>query len=280
MALRVDTMNPANMPPQRRISQYLGRKFLLLLLLTIACSLALVLLYRKDLGLPLFVFTYFADSILALVAGLGTRLLLSKRSWLIKTLIVPVLPVAGLACLGYFSNWKLGIDVLVLLDGYVSYEDLAHLVIGITVSMLALWAWRRRRLNEVESQVIEPVRQEVAAHFPRLRTPQTGALRPDIDSSPRIASRLINTSRLLRRPKLVLEQPVRQPRPKRSAAAVRKPQIQLALVEEHRCPYCLEPVKNNDERGVRKCEICHTLHHADCWEVTGMCQVPHLNTKN
>jgi hypothetical protein len=29
---------------------------------------------------------------------------------------------------------------------------------------------------------------------------------------------------------------------------------------------------------VKKCEVCNTLHHADCWAITGMCQVPHLNT--
>jgi hypothetical protein len=29
---------------------------------------------------------------------------------------------------------------------------------------------------------------------------------------------------------------------------------------------------------VVECEVCHTLHHKDCWDVTGICQVPHLNT--
>jgi hypothetical protein len=27
---------------------------------------------------------------------------------------------------------------------------------------------------------------------------------------------------------------------------------------------------------VVECEICHTLHHADCWAITGACQVPHF----
>jgi hypothetical protein len=27
-----------------------------------------------------------------------------------------------------------------------------------------------------------------------------------------------------------------------------------------------------------ECKICHTLHHADCWAVTGACQIPHLNS--
>jgi hypothetical protein len=28
---------------------------------------------------------------------------------------------------------------------------------------------------------------------------------------------------------------------------------------------------------VKVCPICHTHHHADCWEVTGTCQVPHMH---
>jgi hypothetical protein len=50
------------------------------------------------------------------------------------------------------------------------------------------------------------------------------------------------------------------------------------VVEEHRCPYCLDAVARTDPRGVKECEVCHTLHHADCWAITGICQVPHLNT--
>jgi len=26
-----------------------------------------------------------------------------------------------------------------------------------------------------------------------------------------------------------------------------------------------------------ECPICHTMHHKDCWDITGTCQVPHLN---
>ena len=57
----------------------------------------------------------------------------------------------------------------------------------------------------------------------------------------------------------------------------RKARVQLALVEEHRCPYCLETVTRNDARGVVECNLCHTFHHKDCWDITGTCQVPHLN---
>lgn len=44
------------------------------------------------------------------------------------------------------------------------------------------------------------------------------------------------------------------------------------------CPYCLEEVKPHDPRGVVRCKICGTPHHADCWAITGKCEVPHLQT--
>ncbi|MBI5035359.1 MAG: hypothetical protein HZB51_32935 [Chloroflexi bacterium] len=54
--------------------------------------------------------------------------------------------------------------------------------------------------------------------------------------------------------------------------------LRLTGVVEDRCPYCLDVVKKKDPRGVKKCEVCGTPHHADCWAITGKCQVPHLNT--
>jgi ribosomal protein L37AE/L43A len=65
---------------------------------------------------------------------------------------------------------------------------------------------------------------------------------------------------------------------RRKRANNRKPMLQISTFEEHRCPFCLEEVKRNDPRGIKECEVCHSMHHADCWAITGMCQVPHLNS--
>ena len=73
---------------------------------------------------------------------------------------------------------------------------------------------------------------------------------------------------------------VRLPRRRRPVTAPpAQPDSPVHLVgeEEHRCPYCLELVTKNDPRGITVCPICHTQHHADCWALTGVCQVPHYH---
>ncbi|MBN2083990.1 MAG: hypothetical protein JW748_02110 [Anaerolineales bacterium] len=55
-------------------------------------------------------------------------------------------------------------------------------------------------------------------------------------------------------------------------------EIKLVGTEEHKCPYCLQPIAPRDPRGVVTCPICKTRHHKDCWDITGMCQVPHYHS--
>jgi len=54
--------------------------------------------------------------------------------------------------------------------------------------------------------------------------------------------------------------------------------IRLVGQEEHRCPYCLELVEENDPAGVVVCPICHANHHKSCWDISGTCQVPHIQS--
>lgn len=65
--------------------------------------------------------------------------------------------------------------------------------------------------------------------------------------------------------------PPKKPRPRLEG-------VRLIGAEEHRCPFCLEIVEPGDGRGMVECPICHTRHHADCWAVTGICQVPHYHS--
>ena len=61
--------------------------------------------------------------------------------------------------------------------------------------------------------------------------------------------------------------------------SIKKPKpIRLVGLEEHRCPYCLELVEENDPAGVVVCPICHANHHKSCWDISGTCQVPHIQS--
>jgi len=284
MAMRVATMSTTDNSSLTRKPGHLSRKLVLLFLLTSAYALGLVLLSHKRSDFPLIIFNFFADCTLAVVAGLGVRFILSKRNWLIRSLAATIMVLAGQAILGYFSQWEIGLDVPQLLRGYVSWMDLSHLILGTLAALSAVWAWQRSR---PDPQVVEvpysapvlPSRPRLnPVHFDRLRIrrPQNWSLNLRGMSRPGVRTSSGNGGQLSvrARPKLISAQSVK---PKRRRANHRQAHVQLALVEEHRCPYCLEPVQRTDPRGVKECEICHSLHHADCWAITGTCQVPHLN---
>ncbi len=93
----------------------------------------------------------------------------------------------------------------------------------------------------------------------------------------KVSAAAFSPTRILAKPStLVVPKPAAR-KPKKARARGRS-EIQLAKVEEHVCPYCLEPVVANDPRGMVECKVCHSQHHGDCWEITGACQVPHYNS--
>jgi len=272
-------MNPADVSPRIRKPRHLLRKLVLLSLLTAAYALGLVILLLKVPWFPLILYRLFAAGTVAVVAGFGTRLLLSNRHWLIRSITAAVTPLAGLSILGYFSDWKIGINVIALSRGYVSYEDLINLVLGITGSWAALWAWYRPAPHEAETSTnVEMVQPLAHPQSNRVRLPRSWTLQPRlrVGSGNGLHSGNGSRSSVRSRMKFVTKQPTRPKR--RRSSLLNGAHVQLAVVEDHRCPYCLEPVSRNDPGGVKECEVCHTLHHADCWAITGVCQVPHLNT--
>jgi len=169
----------------------------------------------------------------------------------------------------------------------MNWADPLHLAVTLVMTVLSLQAWRRTAPAYQSGEPVEIVPLPSPAPASRSRRVRRTAssnrrghvqqprswfngLRP----SPQPQTRT-NGSRARGGVKKAKDSVVR---PKRKSLFQRKPHIQFALVEEHRCPYCLDIVTRNDPRGVKECEVCHTLHHADCWAITGVCQVPHLNT--
>lgn len=244
----------------------------------------------------------FAITSISLAAGLGARVVFYEFSGFVRSFMVLVLLPLGLFAIGFFTNWRMGIGPLEpWLRGSVDWFQLAQLSGGLFIAFLALWAWWRPVEVDEPEEMLPRVRRssarkgralsvsspepaqfripQINLHPPSLHLPESWT-RPRGNSHSGVNHRTNSHGRRRRgADKLVVQRPARPVRPKRSRkAARRKPEVQFSVYEEHRCPYCLDEVKRNDPRGVKECSVCHALHHADCWNITGMCQVPHLNS--
>ncbi len=292
---------------------HLIRKVLLLFLLVLAFSLGLVFILREKPAFPSVLFNIFADASIGLIAGLGTRVVLHRPPWIVKAIVSAAMSLVGLVVLGYLTDWRSGIGPIQLalvpvqwLDwahvalklplqlGRSSMDllDLAHAAIAVDTSWIVLRAWARgprvtgQRRAPASRQALRPAVGSVQR--PVVSSVQRPAVsRPTPAARVRVPSRSagVTSIRPRTRPRSLVRRPVvsksSSARPARVARRWnplrRRSAVQLAVYEEHRCPYCLQEVSRNDPRGTVECPICHTLHHKDCWDITGTCQVPHLN---
>jgi hypothetical protein len=257
----------------------------------IAGFMALINVYQVNLSQLLM--TIFAVLAIGLAAGAAPRASFYGWSVWIRFLAMLIVLLLGLVALGFFTNWRMGIGPLdPWLNGVVDPNQLTQFGGAFFVATVALWAWgqpaekaervhsnHRHSLGRRGSGEI-PVDKKPAGHPESLHTHVTRSTNP----SPRISSFLrfmkVPKPRRQTKPgngKLILSRTAQPTRSGFGRIFRRKPNVQVSLYEEHRCPYCLEVVTHNDPRGVKKCNVCSTMHHADCWEITGTCQVPHLN---
>lgn len=315
-AATMSSIGPMDTPATVQGSDSLFRKLVLLLLLIGAAVLWIVVWFRQDPDFPLLPSTFFVDASLGLVAGFGARLVLRNRDGFVRYSIAILIAVIGMYMIGALTAWVLGIGPILFEEKFaeqlreikfdrdffnqigslgigsrvlfdfskLDWADSAHLAVTLVMTVLSMQAWRR----PTPAYPQEPVElTSMPAPAPRA-TPSRRSRRFSPNGRAHVQSDN-GSARLMPGPQPGLRsnnrtrngvKRVKEPvvRPKKRRLLQRKPKIQFALVEEHRCPYCLDPVSRNDPRGVKECEVCHTLHHADCWAITGVCQVPHLNT--
>ncbi len=281
---------------------HLLRKIFLLLLVVTASALGLVLMSRRGSAVPPVLFNILADASLGLLAGLAARFALRYRSPFIQGLASAAASIVGLAVLGYFTGWKSGIGPfqagavtvhsleawhlpvrlpLAFDRGGMDVVDLVNVVIAVDISWIALRVWRQgvratadslspaplmRRPGRMPRPSVVPAAPAPSAPFSPAPSPRPRIKRNKVAERPRIS-----------KPAPAIR-PMRAKTQRRGRVRSGQSAVHLAVHEEHRCPYCLEPVKRNDPRGSVECQVCHTLHHKDCWDITGSCQVPHLNT--
>ena len=277
MSIRTATMSNSYSPTIRHPVFFRKLVVTLLFVAGIAGFMALLNVYQRNLSS--FWMTVFAILSIGLASGAAARLIL---------LALPL----GLFSLGVFTKWQMGIGPLnPWTKGIIPQDELIQLVGAFLVAVISLEAWwkPRPKIEDVEdvrssSRQREQTPPVVSIQSAQPRLSQTNS-QENSAYAPKGNSRLkfLKAAKARSRTipvinKLFLTHTLQPAHSKRKKLFNRKPQLQISVFEEHRCPYCLDEVKRNDPRGVKECEVCHSLHHADCWAITGMCQVPHLNT--
>jgi ribosomal protein L37AE/L43A len=277
-------------------NRVLVRTFLAILkTTTTALVFSFVFLFDGEMP-PLFLlFALIATT--GLIAGMTSRRMLKDHSRLLQYLVGVACLFAALFALSYYSSGVIGIDYLAIYQADFDPPAIIQLTISLFTTWLALAAWRKPKNNQFKGQTlpnspsyrsseveIEP-QQPVTTS--RVNLPRTRRLINWFSGNPQNSSRnsgsqLASISppqeRISVKKNHQKSRRVSKIRTRRSTLLLnRQKPVKFVGAEEHRCPYCLEPVVYNDPRGVEICSVCQTHHHADCWEVTGVCQVPHSN---
>ena len=254
--------------PSEPLYLVLLRKLVLLLLVMVATAIGLVaLLLQARLKIPILAFLL-TDAAMGLVAGFSARWIIPNKVRLLRIFSALVFIFGGLALLGWFSGWAFGINLFRAGQTRAAWWDIGQILLATGFALLAMYAWRVRSQNTPETQTPSA---EIVSHTrrkPQKRPPRTPRTQTVPPADPSAASQAVQLP----------SQPIAKQlaKPKRKRFNHSRPKLVLSSEEEHRCPYCLELIEPDDPRGVVECEICHTQHHADCWAITGTCQVPHF----
>jgi ribosomal protein L37AE/L43A len=241
----------------------------------------MALLNRYQVNLDPFWMKAFSILMLGLAVGTAPRSIFYAWSGFFQFLTLLILLPFGLLTLGFLTNWQMGIGPLQpWLDGRVDQDQLVQLGASFLIAAITLEAWRGKSSVSISNER-RPLRRREPEATPLVVPPSSRSIR---HSSARSTPKSQPFLRFMKPPKSRIQNNSYGSAQSRSSRFgfrqlfKHKPNINVSLYEAHRCPYCLEEVKQNDPRGVKRCEVCNTLHHADCWDVTGTCQVPHLNT--
>lgn len=295
MAAQFDTrMNEFNLLPRKRLID--GIKLILPTVLLVAVMFWF--LRRANQTLFPLALDFATAAGVGLAAGLSTRWSLKGRAGLLHILVAVAVMISGLIILGLATAGQAGIQMLVYRRD-VDWNGLGQVTIGAASALLGLRAFKR----SIQILPVPPAAPERVV--PRV-SPQPATISRRRRRSGVTASARRNGARGVWAPGMarIIAIPHwkaphitlphwRAPHitfPHWRAPHINFPHINLrdllhandsAIkvngVTEQRCPYCLDEIIQNDPRGVRVCSICHTPHHADCWAMTGMCQIPHYH---
>ncbi len=252
----------------RVIHTALGR-IIVALIQTILVSLALLLVFILPRNIEIQVLKYTVILLVGLTAGFSSRRFLKGHSLFLKIITAALAVVLSLMIQYSLSKGFIGVQPFLRRGRFPDWDSLIQLGTAAAGSLLVILAFRSRQ-RTLDSQI----------------TQQETVVRPKEESRAKRGRSKTQVSRLELKentaslpPKLSLAPPakINGPASKKKKKKGKSREIHLIGEEEHTCPYCLERVEKGDPRGVKVCPICKTWHHADCWGITGACQIPHMH---
>jgi hypothetical protein len=250
-------MSAVTPPSPEKASIVLLRKVIILILLVVGAAIIMTILFTYD-RIPSGFWTLaFLSTGMGLAAGLSSRWVLGRNPLFVRIICGLLFVVAGLELLGLFTNWQAGLDPLTVGRKFTSWKNFGQLAWGAGITLLVLLAWPAAKAHSSNQQ-----HQHLSTSRPKRTHWPRGKGQANFKSS----KKQLSSKASVKKPASV----------SRRTISRRKPALRLSARVENRCPYCLEEIKPNDPRGTVECKVCHTLHHADCWAVTGVCQVPHF----
>jgi len=286
--------NSADLPPprpKRLIPRWVGVVFPVAFL---GAAGILVLHDVNRVWLPI-TLTIGAAAGLGLLAGFAARWAVPNRSTTVRWLVALGGLTVGLLAASLFSYGTFGLGPLFPLRQEVTWSDIAQLAIGALAAWLAVRGFSRPKSpqsNEARPEsASEPILTTWTLPDPRA-VHETGPVRTRRRPVSVPLAAAASASAVRPRSRLAVGGPLRSRyhrlRARLARAAAWRPRLGLLSRRradtpirftgsgEDRCPYCLDVVDPKDPRGVKLCPVCHTPHHAECWSITGMCQMPHL----
>ena len=207
----------------------------------------------NDTFLP-WVYTIAAAAGAGILLGFVSRLFFRRFSFPLRLTAAITATLLSLLIMGWLTQGLVGADPTLPADRRPDWGALGLMAVGITTSTLSLVAWKKRTavVSPAQSGEVVPEPEPSAALEKKIKAA------PPKNSASSSRNRIGGVLRFFQR-------------------ARRDAEIRLTGAEKYKCPYCLQPIEARDPRGVVVCPICHTRHHKDCWDITGMCQVPHYH---
>ena len=256
-----------------------GRVTLVMLTVMVAAG-AMTLLFGLALKLPFFLLSALVLTSLGMIAALSARVLLRNYTRALRLFSALVALLSGLLIIGIITRGAMGVN-LTEHSSSPNWAGLMQVFGSSLVTWLMLQVWTKPfRLKENGSSD----NKKIKSKNPRQSWPaiRMSVSFPNIKGIGKHLGKYSWPSQWRSNHESVPEQQLRS---KKSALKhlSKKHQLNRSLepvklvgIEEHNCPFCLEPVIKKDPRGLKICSSCKTWHHADCWDMTGECQVPHL----